>query len=195
MITMVRSDATKEMEIDPCRFRQVLGQFATGVTVVTTRFGKTLHGMTVNSFCSVSLYPPLVLFCADHCSRTLSFLRESGIFAVNVLAEHQQELSDLFAGRRPGRDADRFAGMRWKTAATGAPVLEGTLAYLDCRVVVAYEAGDHTVFIGRVEALGAGPPAPPLLFYGGRYGRLAGRLPSVEARAATSASVAVPTSA
>ena len=142
------------MAIEKGFFRQVMGQFATGVTVVTTRTQETLAGLTINAFCSVSLHPPLILICVDLTSATCSIIRDSGIFAVNVLTEQQEALSRCFATA----SAERYEGFchaRYQVAATGSPIIEDTLAFIDARVATEYPGGDHTIFLGEVLAMGA----------------------------------------
>ena len=151
-------------------FRDVMGRWATGVTVVTTCHDGEIHGMTVNSFSSLTVEPPLVLFCADRSAHTYGLVEASGVFAVNVLSAGQEELSNLFAGRYPERDADRFAGVAYRQAATRSPILQGSLGYLDCRVVARYPQGTHTIFVGAVAAAELlQPEAHPLLYYHRRY--------------------------
>ena len=149
-------------------FRRVMGQFATGVTVVTTRLGDQVHGLTANAVCSVSLEPLLVLVCVDHSADTHPLLEKSGVFAVNILSEKQEDLSRLFAGPTEEK-AGHLEAMGYRTAVTGAPIIEGCLAYLDCRVVAAYPGGDHTIFVGQVEEAEITDDGPPLLFFRGRY--------------------------
>jgi flavin reductase (DIM6/NTAB) family NADH-FMN oxidoreductase RutF len=160
------------MAIDASELRRVLGQFATGVTVVTTRHEGVPQGMTANSFTSVSLDPPLVLFCADKRARAGMLVGPAGCFAINVLAEDQRHLSDLFAGK--GSDEQRRALLEdiGQDAVTGAPILPGALGWLDCRLERAIDAGDHVVFLGEVVAASAGDPAAPLLYFRGSYRRL-----------------------
>jgi flavin reductase (DIM6/NTAB) family NADH-FMN oxidoreductase RutF/ubiquinone/menaquinone biosynthesis C-methylase UbiE len=156
------------MSFDPAEFRKVLGHFATGVTVVTTAHAGEAHAMTVNSFCSVSLEPPLVLFCADKRARTHSVVQSSGVFAVNILREAQRPISDLFAGK--GTDAERKAVLSsLRTTVTGSPVLEGALGWIDCRVSAAHDAGDHVIYVGAVVATSRGEMGAPLLYYRGSY--------------------------
>jgi flavin reductase (DIM6/NTAB) family NADH-FMN oxidoreductase RutF len=143
------------MTIDKDFFRQVMGRFATGVTVVTTRSDKGLSGLTVNAFCSVSLEPPLVLICVDLNSNTLSYIRESGIFAINILTDQQEHLSRCFATTSPER-YEHFCHASFHVAATGSPILDGALAFLDTRIVAEYPGGDHVIFVGQIEAMGAG---------------------------------------
>src|SRR5256714_12234841 len=143
------------MTIERDFFRQVAGQFATGVTVVTTRNQGTLAGLTVNAFCSVSLDPPLVLVCVDLTSATLRAIRESEIFAINILTDEQEHLSRCFATSTEER-YKHFCHASFQTAATGSPILDGALAFLDTRVVAEYPGGDHVIFLGQVEAMGVG---------------------------------------
>lgn len=158
----------KAKGIDPQEFRKVMGQFATGVTVVTaqTPDGRP-HGLTANAFMSVSLDPPLVLVSIDKKTDTHGYLHEAGVFCVNILREEHQELSDRFASKHP----DKFEGVSHTTKHSGAPVLEEALAWIDCRVVNRFEGGDHTLFLGEVLGL-EHRGGRPLLFYGGKYMRL-----------------------
>ena len=149
-------------------FRRVMGQLATGVTVVTTRLGNEVHGLTANAVCSVSLEPLLVLVCVDHTADTHPLLEKSGVFAVNILSHEQEDLSRLFAGPTEAK-AGRLEALGCRTAVTGAPIIEGCLGYLDCRVVAAYPGGDHTIFVGQVEEAEIGENASPLLFFRGHY--------------------------
>ena len=152
--------------------RNALGSFATGVTIVTTRSrdGK-LHGMTANSFTSVSLDPMLVLVCVDYRARTLALMEATDRFGISVLAENQQALSDYFAGSDQDPQTAGPLGVRFRFSQHGTPLLEECLATLDCRKVSAHVAGDHTIFIGEVVDMDA-VEGRPLLFYAGRYHRL-----------------------
>ena len=141
------------MAIEKDFFRRVLGHFATGVTVVTTNHNGTISGLTVNAFCSVSLDPPLVLVCVDLSSNTLPLIRESKNFAVNILSNEQEYLSRCFATPSIER-YENFCHAEYATAVTGAPILKGTLAFVDARVVAEYPGGDHIIFLGQVEAIG-----------------------------------------
>ena len=141
------------MAIEKGFFRQVMGQFATGVTVVTTCGQGKPAGITVNAFCSVSLDPPLVLVCIDLISHTLPFIRESGSFAVNILTNEQERLSHCFAGSTQER-YEHFCHTDFHTAATGAPIIDDSLAFIDARVVAEHPGGDHVIFLGQVEAMG-----------------------------------------
>ena len=153
--------------IDEARFRQVLGHFATGVTVVTGMAGGQAVGLAVNSFTSVSLEPPLVAFCVGGLSRTWPRLRTAGTFCVNILAEDQEALSRAFAGRPP----DRFLGVGWRPGRSGAPILADVLAWIECTVEAEHAAGDHVIVVGRVQDLDVGHEGRPLVFYRGGYGR------------------------
>ncbi|HLX40152.1 MAG TPA: flavin reductase family protein [Ktedonobacteraceae bacterium] len=141
------------MAIEKDFFRQVAGQFATGVTIVTTQDHGTPTGITVNAFCSVSLDPLLVLVCIDLKSTTLPCIRDSGIFAVNILSNEQEYLSRCFATTTEERYA-YFCHASFHTAATGAPIIDDVLAFIDARVVAEYPGGDHVIFVGQVEAMG-----------------------------------------
>jgi flavin reductase (DIM6/NTAB) family NADH-FMN oxidoreductase RutF len=151
-------------------YKQVLARWATGVTILTTRVGERVHGMTVSAFTEVSLSPPLVLVCADKRSNTLPLIEEGRIFAVNILARDQEALSNRFASKAD--EWRRFESLDYATGTTGAPLLAGTVANLDCRVVAAHEAGDHVIYVGEVEELRAFD-REPLVYYGGSYGSFA----------------------
>jgi len=154
--------------MDISEFRRILGHWTTGVAIVGTRVAGRPWGLTANAFASVSLDPPLVLVCVDLDADTHDGLRESGLFAVSVLAEEQERLARRFAA---SDIADKFEGVAWREEVTGAPVLEDAVAWLDCRVWARYPAGDHTIFVGQVVAGDAAERAP-LLYYRGGYGRL-----------------------
>lgn len=141
------------MTPDIAFFRKVMGQFTTGVTVVTTRSQEGIAGLTVNSFTSVSLDPLLILVCVDLRSHALPFLRASGIFAVNILTQEQEAISNCFASAAPERYTS-FCHARHYAAATGAPILVDTMGFLDARVTAEYPGGDHAIFLGKVEAMG-----------------------------------------
>ncbi|MBV9706228.1 MAG: flavin reductase family protein [Chloroflexi bacterium] len=143
------------MAIEKDFFRQVMGRFATGVTVVTAKNEDTIGGITVNAFCSVSLNPPLVLVCIDLNSNTLPIIRQSGAFAVNMLTDQQEHLSRCFALSSPER-YEHFCHTNYHTSATGAPILDDVLAFIDARIVAEHPGGDHAIFLGEVEAMGIG---------------------------------------
>jgi flavin reductase len=153
--------------------RRALGAFTTGVTVITTRVAGCAHGMTANAFSSVSLEPPLVLVCIKSGGLACRDVAASGRFAVNILSAQQEALSARFASRERPHGPYAFRDVPHWVAASGAPILEGVAAYLDCRTVASHEAGDHRIFIAEVTDLGAEPDAPPLLFHRGRYARMA----------------------
>jgi flavin reductase (DIM6/NTAB) family NADH-FMN oxidoreductase RutF len=150
-----------------------MGQFATGVTVVTAFDGDRPQGITVNALSSVSLEPPLVMIALDRRRFIIPSIEAGGRYAVNVLDEDQQWLSDCFAGAgvTPGRDA--FCGAAWHRGETGLPLLEGAIAAMECAVVERFSVGDHTLYVARVEALSLEhPDAPPLLYHRRRYLRI-----------------------
>ncbi|MBB6626022.1 flavin reductase family protein [Nocardioides sp. KIGAM211] len=148
------------------RFRDVLGRFASGVTVVTSTSGGQPVGLTCQSFSSVSLDPPLVLFVPAKTSRAWPLIQRSGKFCVNFLAADQADLSNTMASR----GVDKFASVTWRPSeATGSPVLDGVLGHVDCTIHAVHEAGDHFIVIGRVLELAAAGPEEPLLFYRGEY--------------------------
>jgi flavin reductase (DIM6/NTAB) family NADH-FMN oxidoreductase RutF len=150
---------------DPIQFRNALGRFASGVTVVTARYEEHTHGMTANAFVSVSLDPPLVLVSLDNRSYMHRILPGVGRYGVSVLAEDQQSLSNHFAGHTVEGVRIRF------TMRNDIPLLEGAVAYFVVRMIDAYPAGDHSLFIGRVEHFESRDERP-LLFYAGRYQQL-----------------------
>jgi 3-hydroxy-9,10-secoandrosta-1,3,5(10)-triene-9,17-dione monooxygenase reductase component len=154
--------------VDPGVMREVLGHFASGVTVVTALTADGPIGFTCQSFSSLSLDPPLVAFAPSRSSRTWPRLREIGRFCVNVLAEGQDDVSQNFA--RSGED--RFAGVRWTPSAHGSPVLEDVVAWIDGELWAEYDGGDHTIVVARVLDLGAHPDRRPLLYHRGSYGLL-----------------------
>lgn len=145
-------------------FKRAMGQFASGVTVVTTLHGETPIGVTASSFTSLSLDPPLVLVSLNKRLFTHNVIAESGVFAVNVLAAHQLELGMRFAGMRP-EITDRFAGLETVTAVTGSPLLPDSLAWVDCAVWAMYDGGDHTIFVGEVRDLSVSDLDRPLLYH------------------------------
>lgn len=149
-------------------FRAALGAFATGVTVITTRGEDHAYGMTANAFSSVSLDPPLVLVCAKSGAEGSEFIERNSIFAVNILAADQEPLSRYFSSKDRPRGQDAFREVPHTSVVTGSPVLDGVLAYLDCRLHESRNAGDHEIFIGEVVALQTFE-REPLLFAGGGY--------------------------
>jgi flavin reductase (DIM6/NTAB) family NADH-FMN oxidoreductase RutF len=154
--------------VAPDEFKQACAHWASGVAIVTARSGERVHGMTVSAFSSVSLDPPLVLVCAEKSTNTLPFIEEGRVFAVNVLAAGQEALSNRFASKK--NEWQRFDGLEWETAATGAPILSGTQACLDCRVVASHEAGDHVIYVGEVDWVRVDSGRDPLLYFAHEYG-------------------------
>ncbi len=155
------------MGVSPDDFRDVCARWATGVTVVTARSGDRIHGMTVSAFSEVSMEPPLVLVCADRKANTRPVIEEGGVFAVNILARDQEELSNRFASKRD--EWRRFEGLDFDAGVTGAPLLAGTVASLDCRVVAAHEHGDHVIYVGQVAEVRVAE-REPLLYCQRGYG-------------------------
>jgi flavin reductase (DIM6/NTAB) family NADH-FMN oxidoreductase RutF len=156
--------------VDPRQLRDVMGGFATGVAIVTTRSGDSNHGMTVNSLTSVSLDPPLLLVCLTRDSRTARAVEERGAFVVNLLATPQSALSDRFAKR----GEDHFEGRDVTSNDRGLPVLDRGLGWLDCDVDATHDGGDHVIFVGRVVSCEA-RSGTPLVFFKGRYHEVSGR--------------------
>jgi flavin reductase (DIM6/NTAB) family NADH-FMN oxidoreductase RutF len=155
------------MALTPTEFRTALRNFAAGVTVVTTRDGDGRpSGLTASAFTSVSLDPPLVLVCVDHAATAHPAFRVHGWFAVNVLRREQEAVSRRFAESGGGK----FDGVPCHEGRTGLPLLDGALATIECRLVDAHEAGDHTIFVGAVEAASVTGGRPLVYFHGGYHG-------------------------
>ena len=148
------------------RFREVLGHFATGVTIVTALEEGVPVGFSCQSFYALSLDPPMVALAPARTSTSWPRIRQAGAFCVNILGEHQEAMCRAFAMS----GGDKFAGVGWKPGVTGAPVIDGSLAVVECELGDIFEGGDHEIVIGRVVALGASEGAP-LLFYRGGFGR------------------------
>jgi flavin reductase (DIM6/NTAB) family NADH-FMN oxidoreductase RutF len=156
------------MAVSSADFKAVLRQFPTGVTIVTTRDGDGQPcGLTASAFTSVSLEPPLVLVCIDRTATAHPALAAHGWFAVNVLGTTQEHLSRRFAIS----GEDKFAGVPFRQGRCGLPVLEETVATLECRIVHRYDGGDHTIFVGEVEEASI-QSGDPLVYCGGRYHQL-----------------------
>jgi len=156
------------MPFDSKLQRKIMGQFATGVTVVTTGEGAARTGLTVSSFTSLSLDPPLILVAIDNRSTSRDDIRRNGSFAVSILSVDQEEASRKFATPGP-KD---FSAFDWKTAVTGAPILEGSLAWVDCRLHSVLPGGDHEIFVGEIVAGEASDQPAPLLYFSGKYRRV-----------------------
>jgi flavin reductase (DIM6/NTAB) family NADH-FMN oxidoreductase RutF len=158
-----------QQEFSAVDFRNALGVFATGVTVITTQGVDHPFGMTANAFSSVSLDPPLVLVCVISGTTGAESIERNGVFAVNILGAEHEPISRYFSSKDRPRGPDAFAEIPHFLGTSGSPILEGAAGYLDCRVHAAHEAGDHIIFIGEVVALGFEADVTPLLFHGGRY--------------------------
>lgn len=152
--------------------RELMRQWATGVTIVTAQDGSGPHGMTVSSFTSVSLDPPLILVSLEQATRTHKMVLEARRFAVVILGVHQQALAERFAGGIPD-GLPRFEGLEYDLSPGGSPIPRAALAYLDCRVTEAHPAGTHTIVVGEVTEGHLAAGEPPLLYYDRGYRRLA----------------------
>jgi len=153
---------------DQARFREALGHFATGVTIVTAVEEEGPVGFTCQAFSALSLDPPLVVLAPAKSSTSWPKIAQAGAFCVNILSSHQEALCRAFAAS--GRD--KFEGVGWSAASSGAPVLDGALAFVDCELEVAHDAGDHELVVGRVIDLGIGE-GTPLLYYRSGFGSFA----------------------
>ena len=154
-------------------FRRALGHFATGVTVITVEHEPGLvHGMTANSFASVSLDPPLVSVCVDHRAQLLPMVRANGHFGVSVLKQNQQAISEYFAKGVHSAEAEHRLGVHFRRTSSGARVLEDTLLQMSCKLSASHPAGDHTIFIGEVLDAEI-HEGEPLLYFRGEYRKIA----------------------
>jgi flavin reductase (DIM6/NTAB) family NADH-FMN oxidoreductase RutF len=162
---------TSIMTLNPEQLRQAMRAWSSGVTVVTAAHDGEQHGMTVNSFTSVSLEPPLIIVSLHTKSRTHRLVRAANAFAVSILSADQRALSDRFAGRAD--DEDRFAGLVTDTLVTGAPVLPDALAQFDCRVIQVIPAGMNTIFLAEVVAARGDGEGRPLVYHNRKYWNLA----------------------
>lgn len=154
--------------------KQAMSQWTSGVTVVTTRAENgALKGMTASSFTSLSLEPLMILVCVAKKLYSHQVLLENGVFAVNILSEHQKYWGELFAGMHPSIE-DRFSVTGYDTALTGSPILPDVLGWLDCRLHQTHDAGDHTIFIGEVIAAKGNPGALPLTYFNRQWGTFKG---------------------
>ncbi len=166
--------------VDPKAFKSALGAFASGVTVVTVSTDEGDHGMTASAFTSLSLEPPLVLVCIQNGNRAYDLIDDKGSFAISILSREQETLSNRFAGGlvdangqwQPWpEDRDKFDDLSFERGETsGAPLLGGALANLDCSLEALLPGGDHGIFVGRVEQIRTGEGTSPLLYHRGRYG-------------------------
>jgi flavin reductase (DIM6/NTAB) family NADH-FMN oxidoreductase RutF len=156
------------MPIEKNELRRVMGHFATGVTVITSvRASGEMHGLTANAFSSVSLVPPLLLICVDKKAESYPCFEESKIFTVNILSSEQEAISRKFAVS----GGNKFEGISYRIGANGAPILDGAVAYLECKLAGTMDAGDHTVYLGEIEQAET-HEAKPLLFFRGGYREL-----------------------
>src|SRR5947209_10053965 len=160
---------SEALQIDALSYRKALGHFTSGVTVITTAINGTVHGMTANAFCSVSLNPALVLISIDKKTAMHELLAHSGFYGVSVLGQNQEAYSRHFAGQPQTNLPVLFT---WRK---NCPLLQGALAQLVCRVTDTHTAGDHTLYIGQVEYLSYSDEHAPLLFYSGKYKELEGQ--------------------
>ena len=156
------------MTLDSENLRAAMRAWSAGVTIVTAVHEGARHGMTVNSFTSISLDPALVSISLQRSSRTHEFVSRSRAFGLTMLASGQANISDVFAGRVPDSE-DRFAGLQTETLVTGAPLIAGGLAWLDCRVVSTYDAGMNTLFIAEVLAARSSGEGQPLMYHNRKY--------------------------
>jgi flavin reductase (DIM6/NTAB) family NADH-FMN oxidoreductase RutF len=153
--------------------RTMMGHFATGVTVVAARHGPLLAGMTANAIASISLDPPLLMASINRGSETHVAIVGSHSFAVSVLAAEQRSVADCFALPTTAAKLQRFCDAPWHEAETGSPIVDGSIAYFDCRLHESHPAGTHTIFIGEIVAAGYEERGEPLLWFGSRYRSLA----------------------
>jgi len=149
---------------DPALFREAMSRFASGVTVVTARRGEERVGLTASSFASVSLDPPLVLVCVSRTIQAHGIIEAERAFAVNVLGSHQLDVALRFGGLKP-EQTDRFEGLAWTAAVTGAPILTDSIASLDCRLHASHPGGDHTIFVGEVVGAAIATTGEPLVYH------------------------------
>jgi flavin reductase (DIM6/NTAB) family NADH-FMN oxidoreductase RutF len=158
---------------DEERLRAMMGRFATGVTVVAARHGPLLAGMTANAIASISIDPPLMMASIARKAETHVAIVGSHAFAVSVLGREQRDLAECFAQPTTATKLKRFCDAPWHEAETGSPILEGALAYFDCRLTATHEGGDHAIFIGEIVAAGYREDAEPLIWYASGYRTLA----------------------
>lgn len=158
-------------KFDSKYFRSVCGEFATGVTVITSGKNPSFHGMTANAFSSLSLDPPLILVCIDKGTHMLQTLQETNAFTVNILAADQQPLSNYFAKSDRNYGPEEFAdiGAQYELGETGMPRIAGAIGYIDCQVYSTADGGDHDIYIGEVKACWSQPGSDPLLYFESGY--------------------------
>ncbi len=168
--------------LTPQAFRRVAGLFATGVAVMTSRQGDHVHGMTANTFCTVSLHPLLMLLCVEKKAHMHEVLEQSGVFALTFLSEAQETLSRRFADPQRTFGPVEFEGIPHRLAANGCPLLDGGLGYLEGRVQARYPGGDHSIVVAAVTGMGIEQSGNPLVFFGAHYRRLAPGISAPEPR-------------
>ena len=156
------------LTLDPEKLRAAMRTWSAGVTVVTAVYKGNQHGATVNSFTSISLQPAMVTITLQKSARTFELISKSSAFGVTILSEEQSKISDLFAGKMAEVE-DRFAGLKTQTLITGSPLIVGGLAWLDCRVVKTFDAGNSTLFIAEVLAAQSGSDEQPLIYHNRKY--------------------------
>jgi flavin reductase (DIM6/NTAB) family NADH-FMN oxidoreductase RutF len=168
LLPVNQASSCNGMAIDPQELRRVMGHFATGVTVITTKDKEGVpNGLTANAFLSLSLNPPLVLISVGKSAQCYTCFERLNPFTVNFLSEHQEELSQRFATK----GIDKFAGIEWHEGRNGAAILDGALGYVECKITQCFDGGDHTIVVGEIlHAHAAGER--PLLFFKGKYQRL-----------------------
>lgn len=159
------------MGVDPLEYRSIIGHFATGVTVITTADGDQLQGMTANAITSLSLDPVMLLVCVEKSTYTHGVIERAGVFTVNILGEHQEAVSRLFA-KRGEPETGTLRGQAFRLGETGAPILDDCLAFLECRVTETLQGGDHSIFLGEVLHQGVVDEMRPLVFFRGGYNAL-----------------------
>jgi flavin reductase (DIM6/NTAB) family NADH-FMN oxidoreductase RutF len=160
-------------EEEQARLRGMMARFSTGVTVVAARHGPLLAGMTANAIATISVDPPLLMASISRKSETHVAIVGSHSFAVSVLAAEQRVLAECFAQPTTAVKLQRFCDAAWHEAETGSPILDGALAYFDCRLTARHDGGDHTIFVGEIAAAGYREDAEPLIWFGSRYRLLA----------------------
>ena len=163
------------MTFDKREFRNAMGLFATGVTVVTSGNDPNFHGMTANAFSSVSLVPPLILVCVDKNTHMLGVLKESGAFTVNFLSAEQLDISNYFASSDREKGEAEFSDINYTIGETGTPHIQGAICIVDCVVHDVADAGDHDIYIGEVKAITSTPEDNPLIYFGGGYRELSAK--------------------
>jgi len=162
----------QETALDPEQLRAAMRAWTSGVVIITAAHGNQQHGMTVSSFTSVSLDPPLIIISLQDSTRTRELVYHAQAFGVTILADTQQSISDLFAGRGPEVE-DRMAGIETETLVTGAPLIKGGLAAFDCRVKQSIDVGPNTLFVGEVVAIRGNGAGQPLVYHDRKYYKLA----------------------